>query len=294
MPATQISSGRQVMLKIVCTRPEYLGGEELDILQFLNDPALRSHPDNPAVELLDVLDLPTLPRGEQLASCFKIIVMPFLREVGFSICGDTRTVLDLMRQSFTAIAFLHSHGICHRDIGRGNFMLSGDTPSCRLHVIDFGQSFRLPISGRALVQSIRGPWIGGQIQVHPESEYERGTLHDPFMAEVYALARMWELLFVKCPYPVQMLINRMKNRNPDARPTLAAALQGLDDAIDVLPPHVLREPQQYVRMAASNRGSQSWSTIWSAGVYYPYLVFFSFCCFLLFSPSWSSAVTRVS
>ncbi|KZV85285.1 hypothetical protein EXIGLDRAFT_775711 [Exidia glandulosa HHB12029] len=114
MPATQSSSGRKVMLKIMCTRPEYLGGEEMDILEFLNHPTLRRHPDNAAVDLLEVLDLPTLPHGERLAGHFKIIVMPFLRSLTFGDCFDTGSTLDLMRQAFVAVAFLHSHGICHR------------------------------------------------------------------------------------------------------------------------------------------------------------------------------------
>ncbi|KZW00848.1 hypothetical protein EXIGLDRAFT_830491 [Exidia glandulosa HHB12029] len=220
--ATHHSSGRQVVLKIVCTRPGILGDEELEILQYLNSPELRKWSANAAVDLLDVVDFPSVSVENDLAGDFRIVVMPALDRVVISDCVIMAYALDLMRQAFkpffilvvsvtgsyTSIRIRAAPLIVisphRRDIARRNLMVSHSPagPLFLLRIIDFGQSFRIDFDdsdplGLVARNTTRSPWVGGQIDVDPESYSDPDSVHNPFKAEIYALGRTWQFFLSK-------------------------------------------------------------------------------------------------
>ncbi|KZW00843.1 hypothetical protein EXIGLDRAFT_694806 [Exidia glandulosa HHB12029] len=251
--ATRLAYSDQVVLKVVCTRPGTLGDEEVKILQYLNSPDLRNEPANAAVELLEVLDFPFIQSESELPSGFHVIVMPVLDSIGDF---GARHTLDLMQQNFRAVAFLHSHGICHRDIGPRNLMVQDvePRPPFTLRIIDFGYSFRIEGDSARIVQSTRAPWVGGQVQAEPESDGDDTTLYNPFKTEMYSLAFTWCMLLDERPKKVQELLDRMQDLNPDARPTAAAASKELDDILDSMPSwklwKVFRQAESSLRRAS--------------------------------------------
>ncbi|KLO08628.1 hypothetical protein SCHPADRAFT_916894 [Schizopora paradoxa] len=111
--ATRLRDGKAVFLKRVAK-----GSPEVEILQYLSDPQLRSDPRNHTVPLLDFL----IGEGEN-----NFLVMPVLRRFGdppFVYVGE---VVDFVRQTLEGLAFLHDVGIAHRDCSDLNIMLDADS-----------------------------------------------------------------------------------------------------------------------------------------------------------------------
>merc|ERR1719399_432883 len=61
----------------------------------------------------------------------------------------------LMKQMLQAVNYLHTHGICHRDLKPDNFLLADKTDIDKAHIklIDFGTA-KLFKSGEAMVTKI--------------------------------------------------------------------------------------------------------------------------------------------
>ncbi|EJD44952.1 hypothetical protein AURDEDRAFT_166139 [Auricularia subglabra TFB-10046 SS5] len=89
---------------------------ELSILHFLSSDALRNDPRNHCLQLLDSFDHPTIPGGV-------FIVTPWLLSLVSVPVRYVNDVVDFMLQTFEGLAFMHAHGVAHRDCTGRNIMV---------------------------------------------------------------------------------------------------------------------------------------------------------------------------
>ncbi|KZV79520.1 hypothetical protein EXIGLDRAFT_631816 [Exidia glandulosa HHB12029] len=102
---------------------------ELEIMRFLSSDELRKDPRNRAVPLLDTFAHPTNPHGV-------FIVIPWLGSLHDFSVKFVNELVDFMLQTFDGVAFLHEHGVAHRDCTGPNIMIDFKTlypPSIRWH-----------------------------------------------------------------------------------------------------------------------------------------------------------------
>ncbi|EJD51002.1 hypothetical protein AURDEDRAFT_160143 [Auricularia subglabra TFB-10046 SS5] len=228
LPAIRADTGDRVVLKMTCSRQGSPCAHELEILRLLNTEPLRSHPDNAAIQLLDAVAFPPI-QGQPRAADLHILVMPMLRILCVADCAINGFALHLMKQTFRTVAFLHSIGICHRDIGRGNLMMaSTESIPYQLRLIDFGYSQQFDISGGS--PSVQ--WIAGQIPP-PEVVEDHDVHYDPFKAEIFALSETWNMqrLHGMLPEATVALLDRMAHLDPAARPSAAECVRDLEASL---------------------------------------------------------------
>ncbi|KAJ7636232.1 kinase-like domain-containing protein [Roridomyces roridus] len=183
--------------------------DELDILAYLNTPKLRAAPGNHTIPVLDTI----------VTEDFTFVVMPYWpRSVQACIPWEVDDYFRRIEQALEGLAFLHRHGIIHRDISSGNLLLNMHSidagvyaPLSRrgiaLAYIDFGCAVRFPVGERRKDPSA---WMGtGQwgTMEHAAPEVPRaGDSGSPYHlppVDVYALgsvlkrALSWEQMYCK-------------------------------------------------------------------------------------------------
>ncbi|KAI0050808.1 kinase-like protein [Auriscalpium vulgare] len=148
---------------------------EIDILRFLNSPALRSHGSNHTIPLIDVIE----------AEGCSFLVEPWWDLKPFEIHAwqvddyFTRTI-----QTLEALSFMHEHRIFHRDFSLGNIVGNHDDMSLhmmvdlvpvplfstfdmRIGIIDFGISKQFP-EDTPLTACVANEYCGTATFVAPE------------------------------------------------------------------------------------------------------------------------------
>ncbi|CEM10291.1 unnamed protein product [Vitrella brassicaformis CCMP3155] len=137
--ATAMDTGDTVAIKKVLQDPRYKN-RELDIMKVLRHPNV--------VELKDYYY--TEAPGEREGEKFLHVVMEFIPETAYRVVrsyvrNNSRVPMILVKvyvyQMCRALGYLHSLGICHRDIKPQNLLV--DTRSHVLKLCDFGSAKRL-------------------------------------------------------------------------------------------------------------------------------------------------------
>ena len=152
------------------------------------------------------------------------------------------TVVDFGLQICEALQYAHEHGVIHRDIKPGNFLI---TKSGQLKLSDFGLASvvttnRLTAAGRTVgtiqymaPEQIRGKGLTGRVDLYAMGcvLYEMLTGHTPYRGE-HAAAILQQHLGAPiphameeahtCPLKLDELIFELMSKDPDQRPATAA------------------------------------------------------------------------
>ncbi|EIM85012.1 uncharacterized protein STEHIDRAFT_60358 [Stereum hirsutum FP-91666 SS1] len=240
MDAVRISDGRLVVLKRFELPAN--GQTELEVNTILSSEPLKNDPRNPALPMLDVIYAPD--------QCF--MVFPF----GHSLYGmELDTIgegLDFVEQTLEGLVFLHENRIAHRDCAITNIV--GDSPrmyprgihldgggldlrgkslghirtrtqvgGMKYYFIDFGESIKF------------GPSDSTRIVVHSKASIaapETADLslwpYDAFKPDIYTLGTTYKRALAEVYTSFDMLnplLDAMTQRDPDARPSAAEALE---------------------------------------------------------------------
>ncbi|TBU50532.1 kinase-like domain-containing protein [Dichomitus squalens] len=239
MDATRIADGKLVQLKRIRT-----DSQELDIARRFSSPEYRSDPRNHCVPILDIIPDADDPQ-------MSYIVMPFLRDVDDPPFKSVKNILDCIDQLLEGLAFLHEHGVAHRDCAYRNLMmdasalypdgfhpmytasmpqqikrpatlLSRDDVPVTYYYVDFGISTRFePEDTNRLV-------VGSDGLDQDPPELSEDDPYDPFKLDVFIIGNFFRQQFLMTYANVDFLVplvNQMVSRDPASRPTAAAALR---------------------------------------------------------------------
>ncbi|KAJ2986031.1 hypothetical protein NUW54_g9929 [Trametes sanguinea] len=224
--------------------------QELNIAQYLN--SLRGHAENRTVPVLRVFEDPYDPR-------LAFMVMPYLRPCNdppFLAVGEA---IEFINQTLEGLAFMHKYNIAHRDIAVENIMMDAKamypdghhpvrldyTPDAiykvsplpragrtiQYYYIDFGLACLFPPGASHLVVGD----VGRDTEV---PELSSTVPYDSFKVDIYALGNLYAKEFEEKYNNMQFLvplIDRMKQRQPSARPTadeLLAQWRNIRDALN--------------------------------------------------------------
>mmetsp|Transcript_18804 Transcript_18804/g.39991 ORF Transcript_18804/g.39991 Transcript_18804/m.39991 type:complete len:417 (+) Transcript_18804:61-1311(+) len=132
-------TGRRCALKLISTatrKEKDVFLNEMYILRRLNHPnVVRLHTVFQE-ESFYVLDM-TLCTGGMLYSRLQAHNN---KEDDGGGCFEVGTCALYMKQMFSAVAYLHYHYVCHRDLKTDNMMFASEAPDSPLKIIDFGLS----------------------------------------------------------------------------------------------------------------------------------------------------------
>ncbi|CAK5266712.1 unnamed protein product [Mycena citricolor] len=247
---------------------------EIDIITFLNSPKVRALPENHTIPVLDKI----------VTDDWTFIVMPhWSRPVQTSILWEVEDYFNRLIQALEGLAFLHRHGIIHRDISVGNLLLNihcgnPGVYSCfvrrriALAYIDFGCAVRFPAGSDPDTWMGTGHW-GTMDHAAPEvpraNEPDAGRPYHLAPVDVYAVgsvflrAHSWEESYCSTFGNPQgretaahqvlstfvpgylALLNKLTARDPSHRPTAIAALREARAIRDALPLELRFAPNGY-------------------------------------------------
>ncbi|TFK39427.1 kinase-like domain-containing protein [Crucibulum laeve] len=240
LDAIRISDGVQVMLKRIELAKS---PKEVEIGRMFSSPPLVSDPRNHCAGTWDVLKIPD--KNDEF-----IIVMPLLQEFENPPFETVGEVVDLCRQLFEGLQFMHSNNVAHRDCKCNNIMMDGAPlysqpvhpllpgtrrdwagtvkPSTRTRIpvkyyfVDFGLSRKYD---DGVVRLQRPPW-GGDRTV---PEFAKGDPCNPFPVDVYCLGNVIRSYFLEGDHIhpatrsfsfIKELIDDMVQDDPKARPNM--------------------------------------------------------------------------
>ncbi|THH15986.1 hypothetical protein EUX98_g9373 [Antrodiella citrinella] len=179
--------------------------------------------------------------------------MPYLRQFNDPPFEVVEEVLDFIKQTLEGLAFIHSHGVAHRDCSTMNIMmdarplypddhhpqqthLSPDTKRSARHLsrlehpvkyyyIDWGMSSYFSDGDSPYVLGAKGadqdpPELSN---VHP---------YDAFMLDIFILGHLYEVNLLQVYHGLdflQPLVTAMMREQPERRPTAEAALRMFND-----------------------------------------------------------------
>ncbi|KIJ52609.1 hypothetical protein M422DRAFT_156137 [Sphaerobolus stellatus SS14] len=257
MDAKRIADGKLVMLKKVMLSERDEGTDEVELLDWLSEPELRSQEKNRCVPLLDVLEVPD--------SDMVIMVMPFLRPFDSPSFNTVGEALHFIQQALEAVHFLHSHFVTHRDCTGINFMMDAEAmypkgfhpilqdlkPNIKGKAKHYSRTevnlkpkyyltnFRLaqrmnPSTTKHLIE----PAFGTD-RSPPEFQGQRAhQLHDPFATDIYYLGNMINNEFVISKKGCEDFLGfakSMMDPNPARRPLIQDAIKEFTRISNKLP-----------------------------------------------------------
>jgi len=237
--ATRISDGLVVILKKIKR-----DSKELKITQFLSSEPLRADKRNHCVPLLDALD------PEENDEVF--IVEPLYRIFDDPELETTEDAIVFIDQILEGLAFMHEHGVAHRDCARGNIMMDatdlypdgfhpqerGLSPDgChdaetrdrnavsqpKYYIIDFDLSTWFQDKEMGSDRLVTG--TSGQDQSAPELSSD--VPYDPFKVDVYTLGKVFQERLLSKHKGLEVmgpLVDWMVEEDPAKRPSAAEAL----------------------------------------------------------------------
>ncbi|PPQ72580.1 hypothetical protein CVT24_005089 [Panaeolus cyanescens] len=164
-PARDID-GNDLMVRLISgSEPS----DELRIWQRLHSPALKNHPRNRAIPVLEFVEFDGLI----------FIVMPRWGSLRKNDFGTAEEVLNMAESILDFVDFLHEHRIVHRDLDSQNMAMNvvnnenwdystgnHDPKHARYAVIDFGFSLIYPYETKldSVTTTLRYGWETGEVQ----------------------------------------------------------------------------------------------------------------------------------
>ncbi|OCH83830.1 hypothetical protein OBBRIDRAFT_892117 [Obba rivulosa] len=263
LDATRTSDGVTVVLKRI--RPSQ-HPYEIDIGMYFSSELLKSDARNHCVPIYEVLDVPDDPD-------LKLLVMPLLRDFDDPHMETVGEAVELFRQLFEGLQFMHENHVAHRDCMGPNIMmdpkplypdmyhpgttfLKRDYSSDAKHYtrtkqpvrylyIDFGISRKYSAEENSPLED---PIWGGDKTV-PEFHRSNDPC-DPFPTDVYYLGNMIRQYFLKPTRGVEFiepLVMDMVHDNPSERPTIQQVVARFDELVKSLGSRKLRSRLVYVK-----------------------------------------------
>ncbi|KAF9232383.1 hypothetical protein BU15DRAFT_55077 [Melanogaster broomeanus] len=245
MDATRTSDGRFVAIKrLEISRHPF----ELAIAQYLYSENLRTDPENHTVPIYDILYPPD-------AADYALLMMPLLLPYSTPPFETVGEVVELFRQVFEGLRFMHKKHVAHRDCMRLNIMMDGevlyDEPfhpvrpyrkrdfsglarhrtrterPPKYFFIDFGISRRYDVLNK---EPQEDPIWGGD-QTVPEFQHSNRP-RNPFPTDVYYIGNMVREDFMQQKIGFEFmapLINDMVQDDPNKRPTMDEVVTRFED-----------------------------------------------------------------
>nr|VWO99344.1 Mannitol 1-phosphate dehydrogenase [Ganoderma boninense] len=240
MDATRVSDGKLVLLKRIAT-----DSMEIKIASHFSSRELREDPRNHCIPVLDVVPDQDDPTKSYL-------VMPFLRYVDRPPFESVQSILDCGEQLLEGLAFIHEHGVAHRDCAYKNLMMDAtslypqgfhpvrldrlphnlrgwapvrsraDAKAVTYYLVDFGISswFRSEDTDRLVLGR------SGLDQDVPELSDD--TPYDPFKVDIFVLGNFFRQhftgKFTNLTF-LDPLVHQMIDQDPARRPSAADALR---------------------------------------------------------------------
>ncbi|KII93067.1 hypothetical protein PLICRDRAFT_378476 [Plicaturopsis crispa FD-325 SS-3] len=219
------------------------GPNEVEIAKFLSSPALRDHPSNHCVPILDVFSDPIQPGRTY-------IVMPNLRPFDLPKFMYFDEVVDFVSQTLQGILFMHENNVAHLDCGAFNIMMDAtplyphgwhpwrlnyapnattelSAPPSRTdhhvqyYLIDYGLSLRFFPGGSSIIRT-----RGGIPQEKTVPELSIDEPYDAYKVDIYILGCVYrkELYekFTGLEFLLPLILT-MTDQEPSRRPTAAEA-----------------------------------------------------------------------
>ncbi|KAG2364056.1 kinase-like domain-containing protein [Suillus spraguei] len=245
MDATRLSDGLYVSLKVI-KKSEH--PHEAEIGRYFMKVELASDLKNHCVPFLDVLSVPNEDDTQ-------IIVMPLLLDftkLPFDTFGE---VVELLRQLFEGLLFMHKHHVAHCDFMWMNVMMdakdiyvepyhpvkphmkrdfsghaSHRTRTQRppkYYIIDFGLSRQYDANDK---NPLEYPVLGGDKTV-PEFQNNMSIPLNPFPTDVYYLGNIIRERFLNINIGFEFLkplVDDMVQDDPSKRPTMEQAVERFD------------------------------------------------------------------
>ncbi|TDL22422.1 kinase-like protein [Rickenella mellea] len=246
--AVESGTGERVGLKLVKLDND-IGGQELEIHQYLQKGSVRDDPRNPCIQLLEILHPPSHPNE-------RLLVMPLLYSILSISFKRVSERVDFVGQILRGMAFLHEHNIAHRDICPHNLVMEapgyypegchpvdntrsedGSSFSHRkslrevkpkYYFIDFGLSIKYGSPNERKETSV----IRGMYRNVPE--YERPGPWDGFKIDVYCMGFLIYEEVVKGHINMNFLrplVKKMTRDDPLKRPTAREAVNEFEKSI---------------------------------------------------------------
>ncbi|KAJ3528522.1 hypothetical protein NMY22_g9377 [Coprinellus aureogranulatus] len=243
--------------------------EETEVMKLLSNEPLKSNPSNHAVQPIEILQHPT-------DKDTTFVVLPQLRNYDDPPFETVGEIVGFIRQFLRGMNFLHEHKIIHGDVSINNIMMDASeiypdgfhplephmsadwrvpvTPQYtrtekppKYFIIDFGCS-------RVLRDDSVTMSLSGTDRSVPEHQAIRaGTPQDAFLIDVYCVGNMLKAEFLdgdpiipearpgyKNLEFLRPLVEDMTQAEPDARPTMAEALQRFESIVKKLNSFTLR------------------------------------------------------
>ncbi|KAI0676775.1 kinase-like domain-containing protein [Trametes maxima] len=235
--ATRVSDGKLVYLKKVAST-----SLELDLARYFSTEELRQDPRNHCVPLLDVIPHPDDPT-------VSFMVMPFLRYVNRPPFETIEDMFECGEQILEGLAFMHQHGVAHRDCAYPNVMMDASalypqgfhpvyqefSPNIATYapvlprssvpityyLVDFGISTRFSVDEP--VRLVLGK--DGIEDTVPELSDD--VPYDPFKTDVYIAGALFREIFLNKFSNVGMiapLVAWMTAPDPKMRPDISESL----------------------------------------------------------------------
>jgi serine/threonine protein kinase/tetratricopeptide (TPR) repeat protein len=179
-------------------------------------PPLTDEQDTRIVTPFGALDQYPITTRQPLTTqpFFTMEYLPFAQPFDRAALGlPVKALIELTTQMLQALSYLHRHGILHRDLKPGNVLVTRESGRQRVHLVDFGLSDAMGVSGML---------SGTPLFLAPET-----LIGQPLSAatDLYAVGIMlYEALAGHHPFSGSPnLIRDIQTRVPDMTPLFASA-----------------------------------------------------------------------
>ncbi|RPD66228.1 kinase-like protein [Lentinus tigrinus ALCF2SS1-7] len=201
---TQCSTGVKVVIKAV-----HLSSREYDVIRYLSSPALRTHPMNHCIPVLDLIEVPQ----EKLAF---IVMEEWSAQLATNTPCSLVCFLNALRQCIEHIAFMHAHHIAHLDVSIRNVLTDY-----------FGHYAFVDYELSSRYDAIPNPRIRCPRRTEVPPELERGEASDPYKVDVYGLGVLMLCALKLSDHDIPELYPLIRQMLHDQFEQRPAALQAL-------------------------------------------------------------------
>ncbi|ETW79686.1 hypothetical protein HETIRDRAFT_419350 [Heterobasidion irregulare TC 32-1] len=250
LDAVRVSDGAQVVLKIHSPVDPLPKQQEISTLRYFSSTSLADDPHNHVLPLLDVLEVPgtgsfdwtDVPEGASAgASGIRIAVMPLLRDWYSPPFCMAVEALVFIKQMLEGLAFLHAHGVAHRNICASTILMDARdlfpsgfhgaynmNPNHRVSEAQLPRRTRLAVP-HPVKYYYTGFGASARVDQAPDLDTvarPSGAAEDAFAADVYALGKLLAHFFRDGHTNLTLLDPLFASMlaPPAQRPTAAACL----------------------------------------------------------------------